>query len=166
VPLGRSVDGPDDAWAAALEIGLPVVVKPKDGNQGKGVTVNVTTREQLVAGYHAATEFRDDILVERFLPGNDFRLLVIGNKLVAAARRDPPQVVGDGKQSVRQLVEQVNKDPRRGSGHSTSLTKIRFDDIALASLANKVWKQTLYRRKASASSCVTMPISTVAPRQT
>jgi formate-dependent phosphoribosylglycinamide formyltransferase (GAR transformylase) len=66
VPLGRSVDGPDDAWAAVLEIGLPVVVKPKDGNQGKGVTVNVTTREQLVAGYHAATEFRDDILVERF----------------------------------------------------------------------------------------------------
>ncbi|MBC3906582.1 cyanophycin synthetase [Undibacterium umbellatum] len=137
VPLGRSVSDPDDAWAAALEIGLPVVVKPKDGNQGKGVTVNVTTREQLDAGFHAASEFRDDILVERFLPGNDFRLLVVGNKLVAAARRDPPQVVGDGKQSVRELVEQVNKDPRRGSGHSTSLTKIRFDDIALASLAKQ-----------------------------
>ncbi|MFZ6861656.1 cyanophycin synthetase [Undibacterium sp. Ji67W] len=137
VPMGRSVTSPDDAWEAALEVGLPVVIKPKDGNQGKGVTVNVTTREQLEAGYHAASEFRDDILVERFLPGNDFRLLVIGNKLVAAARRDPPQVVGDGKQSVRQLVEQVNKDPRRGSGHSTSLTKIRFDDIALASLAKQ-----------------------------
>ncbi|MFZ6642742.1 cyanophycin synthetase [Undibacterium sp. TC4M20W] len=137
VPLGRSVSDPDDAWAAALEIGLPVVVKPKDGNQGKGVTVNVTTREQLDAGFQAASEFRDDILVERFLPGNDFRLLVVGNKLVAAARRDPPQVVGDGKQSVRELVEQVNKDPRRGSGHSTSLTKIRFDDIALASLAKQ-----------------------------
>ncbi|MFZ6742428.1 cyanophycin synthetase [Undibacterium sp. JH2W] len=137
VPLGRSVSDPDDAWAAALEIGMPVVVKPKDGNQGKGVTVNVTTREQLDAGFHAASEFRDDILVERFLPGNDFRLLVVGNKLVAAARRDPPQVVGDGKQSVRELVEQVNKDPRRGSGHSTSLTKIRFDDIALASLAKQ-----------------------------
>ncbi|MBC3884695.1 cyanophycin synthetase [Undibacterium griseum] len=137
VPLGRSVENPDDAWAAALEIGLPVVVKPKDGNQGKGVTVNVTTRAQLEAGFHAASEFRDDILVERFLPGNDFRLLVIGNKLIAAARRDPPQVVGDGKQTVRQLVEQVNKDPRRGSGHSTSLTKIRFDDIALASLAKQ-----------------------------
>jgi cyanophycin synthetase len=137
VPLGRSVSDPDDAWAAALEVGLPVVIKPKDGNQGKGVTVNITTREQLDAGFHAASEFRDDILVERFLPGNDFRLLVIGNKLIAAARRDPPQVVGDGKQTVRQLVEQVNKDPRRGSGHSTSLTKIRFDDIALASLAKQ-----------------------------
>ncbi|MFZ6760972.1 cyanophycin synthetase [Undibacterium sp. Ji50W] len=137
VPLGRSVSDPDDAWKAAQEIGLPVVVKPKDGNQGKGVTVNVTTREQLDAGFHAASEFRDDILVERFLPGNDFRLLVVGNKLVAAARRDPPQVVGDGKKTVRELVEQVNKDPRRGSGHSTSLTKIRFDDIALASLAKQ-----------------------------
>lgn len=137
VPLGRTVHSVDDAWQAALEVGLPVVVKPKDGNQGKGVTVNVTTREQLEAGYHAALEFRDDILVERYLPGNDFRLLVVGNKLVAAARRDPPQVVGDGKHSVRELVEEVNKDPRRGSGHATSLTKIRFDDIALASLSKQ-----------------------------
>ncbi|NHZ82154.1 cyanophycin synthetase [Massilia sp. CCM 8695] len=137
VPLGRVAADPDDAWAAALEIGLPVVIKPKDGNQGKGVTVNVTTREQLVAGYHAAAEFRDDILVERYLPGHDFRLLVIGNKLIAAARRDPPIVVGDGKHSVRELVDQVNLDPRRGNGHSTSLTKIRFDDIALASLAKQ-----------------------------
>ncbi|CUI04842.1 cyanophycin synthetase [Massilia antarctica] len=137
VPLGRVAANPDDAWAAALEIGLPVVIKPKDGNQGKGVTVNVTTREQLVAGYHAAAEFRDDILVERYLPGHDFRLLVIGNKLIAAARRDPPIVVGDGKHTVRELVDQVNLDPRRGNGHSTSLTKIRFDDIALASLAKQ-----------------------------
>jgi cyanophycin synthetase len=137
VPLGRVARDPDDAWAAACEVGLPVVIKPKDGNQGKGVTVNVTTREQLTAGFHTASEFRDDILVERYVPGNDFRLLVIGNKLVAAARRDPPQVVGDGVQTVRQLVEQVNRDPRRSNGHATSLTKIRFDDIALASLAKQ-----------------------------
>ncbi len=137
VPMGRVAVDQDDAWAAALEIGLPVVVKPKDGNQGKGVTVNVTTRAQLDAGFVAASEFRDDILVERYLPGNDFRLLVIGNKLIAAARRDPPIVVGDGVHSVRQLVDQVNLDPRRGNGHATSLTKIRFDDIALASLANQ-----------------------------
>ncbi|HEX9172101.1 MAG TPA: cyanophycin synthetase [Telluria sp.] len=137
VPRGRTVSDPDDAWAAAREIGLPVVIKPKDGNQGKGVTVNVTTREQLAAGFNAAAEFRDDVMVERYLPGNDFRLLVIGNKLVAAARRDPPQVVGDGVHTVRQLVDTVNLDPRRGNGHSTSLTKIRFDDIALASLAKQ-----------------------------
>lgn len=137
VPLGRAVSDPDDAWAAALEVGLPVVIKPKDGNQGKGVTVNVTTREQLDAGFQAASEFRDDIMVEKYLPGHDYRLLVIGNKLVAAARRDPPHVVGDGKHSVRELVEIVNRDPRRGSGHGTALTKIRFDDIALASLAKQ-----------------------------
>jgi cyanophycin synthetase len=134
VPLGRVVSDPDDAWAAAQEIGLPVVIKPKDGNQGKGVTVNVTTREQLDGGFHAASEFRDDIMVEKYLPGHDYRLLVIGNRLIAAARRDPPHVVGDGVHTVRQLVDTVNQDPRRGSGHATSLTKIRFDDIALASL--------------------------------
>ncbi|MGI9133668.1 MAG: cyanophycin synthetase [Rhodoferax sp.] len=135
VPLGRAVKDADDAWAAACEIGLPVVVKPQDGNQGKGVTVNITSREQLAKAYATATEFRDDVLVERYMPGNDFRLLVVGDKMVAAARRDPPKVVGDGVHSVAQLVEQVNRDPRRGSGHSTSLTKIRFDDIARACLA-------------------------------
>ena len=135
VPIGRSVEDVEDAWAAAQEIGLPVVVKPKDGNQGKGVTVNVMSKEHLEKAFHTAREFRDDIMVERYLPGHDYRLLVIGNKLVAAARRDPPQVVGDGVHTVRELVNIVNADPRRGSGHSTSLTKIRFDDIALARLA-------------------------------
>lgn len=137
VPGGRAVEDVDDAWAVACEIGLPVVVKPKDGNQGKGVTVNVTTREQLIDAYAAATEHRDNVMVEHYIPGNDFRLLVVGGKLIAAARRDPPHVVGDGKHSVRELVEHVNQDPRRGTGHATSLTKIRFDDIALASLASQ-----------------------------
>ena len=137
VPGGRAVSDPDDAWTAALEIGLPVVVKPNDGNQGKGVTVNITTQEHLRSAYAVASEFRDDILVEKYMPGNDFRLLVVGDKLVAAARRDPPKVVGDGVLTVTQLVDQVNLDPRRGSGHSTSLTKIRFDDIAHACLASQ-----------------------------
>jgi len=140
VPLGRAVTSPEDAWAAACEIGLPVVVKPRDGNQGKGVTVNITTREALEKAYATATEFRDDILVERYMPGNDFRLLVVGNKLVAAARRDPPKVVGDGEHTIAELVAQVNQDPRRGSGHSTSLTKIRIDDIAHVCLANQGFK--------------------------
>jgi cyanophycin synthetase len=137
VPGGRAVEDVEDAWKVACEIGLPVVVKPKDGNQGKGVTVNVTTREQLIGAYAAAKEFRDNVMVESYIPGDDFRLLVVGGKLAAAARRDPPQVVGDGKHTVRELVEQVNQDPRRGSGHATSLTKIRFDDIALSSLSSQ-----------------------------
>ncbi|MET0348696.1 MAG: cyanophycin synthetase [Rhizobacter sp.] len=133
VPLGRPVSDPDDAWAAAIEIGLPVVLKPQDGNQGKGVTVNIVTRDHLNIAYKAAAEY-GEVMVEKFLPGNDFRLLVVGDKLVAAARRDPPQVIGDGEHSVRQLVDIVNQDPRRGEGHATSLTKIRFDDIAVARL--------------------------------
>ena len=137
VPTGREVSDAEDAWKAACEIGLPVVVKPNDGNQGKGVTVNITTREQLVRAYEVAREFRNTILVERYMPGNDFRLLVVGDKMVAAARRDPPKVVGDGVLTIAQLVDQVNLDPRRGSGHSTSLTKIRFDDIARSCLATQ-----------------------------
>ncbi|MDQ8022776.1 MAG: cyanophycin synthetase, partial [Moraxellaceae bacterium] len=135
VPNGRPADNLEDAWAAMQEIGGAVVVKPQDGNQGKGVTVNITSREQLERAYAAAAEISSEVLVERFLPGNDFRMLVVGDQLVAAARRDPPQVTGDGTHTVRQLVDQVNADPRRGEGHATSLTKIRFDDIALARLA-------------------------------
>ena len=133
VPHGRPASDPDDAWAAALEIGLPVVLKPQDGNQGKGVTVNITTRAHLDIAFRAAAE-HGEVLVERFLPGCDFRLLVVGDKLVAAARREPPQVVGDGVNTVHELVDIVNQDSRRGEGHATSLTKIRFDDIAVARL--------------------------------
>jgi cyanophycin synthetase len=137
VPSGRPVSDAEDAWAAACEIGTPVVVKPQDGNQGKGISVNMETREQVMAAYAVAAEVSDDVLVERYLPGHDYRLLVVGDKLVAAARRDPPQVIGNGVQTVRQLVDQVNSDPRRGDGHATALTKIRFDDIALARLATQ-----------------------------
>ena len=137
VPYGRPVEDEDDAWVAALEVGLPVVVKPQDGNQGKGISVNLTSEEQVRKAYRVAIEFRDDIMVERFLPGHDWRLLVIGDKLIAAARRDPPLVIGDGTHTIRQLVDIVNSDPRRSDGHATSLTKIRFDEIALARLAEQ-----------------------------
>ncbi len=134
VPGGRPVSSAEDAWAALCEIGAPVVVKPQDGNQGKGVTANVVTREQLNIAYHAASEVSSEILVERYIPGYDFRLLVVGNQVVAAARRDPPMVVGDGVHTVRELIDQVNSDPRRGDGHATSLTRIHIDEIALARL--------------------------------
>lgn len=137
VPLGRPVEDAEDAWKAAQEIGGPVVVKPQDGNQGKGITVNVSTRDDVMKAYAAAREHRRHILVERFLPGHDFRFLVIGKQLVAAARRDPAQVIGDGVHDIRALVELVNADPRRGVGHESSLTRIRFDDIAIAHLAKK-----------------------------
>ncbi len=134
VPQGRPVADLEDAWVAMCEIGGPVVVKPLDGNQGKGVTVNIATREQMEIAYAAAAEISSEVLLERFIPGSDFRMLVVGNQLVAAARREPPMVIGDGVHTVRQLVEQVNSDPRRGDGHATSLTKMRIDSIAIARL--------------------------------
>jgi cyanophycin synthetase len=137
VPQGRIVNNVEDAWQAAQDIGLPVVVKPNDGNQGKGVTVNIQTRSELEAAYAAATNYQKNILVESFMPGNDYRLLVVGDTMVAAARRDPPKVTGDGIHTIKELVDIVNQDPRRGSGHATSLTKIRFDDIALTCLLNQ-----------------------------
>jgi cyanophycin synthetase len=135
VPLGRNVRSAEDAWIAACEIGTPVVIKPQDSNQGKGVTVNLTDAEQVKSAFMIASEFSSNVLVERYLPGYDYRMLVVGNKLVAAARRDPPQVTGDGKHNIRQLVEQINRDPMRGEGHVTSLTKIHLDEISLAHLA-------------------------------
>ena len=99
--------------------------------------MNVSSREDVMKAYEAAREHRRHILVERYLPGHDFRFLVIGKQLVAAARRDPAQVIGDGQHNIKELVDIVNADPRRGTGHESSLTKIRFDDIAVAHLAKK-----------------------------
>ncbi|MDX3904517.1 MAG: cyanophycin synthetase [Pigmentiphaga sp.] len=135
VPEGRTVTSAEEAWAAAQEIGLPVVVKPRDGNQGKGVAVNIASREQVLAAYAVAEKYGSAVLVERYIPGHDFRLLVVGDTLVAAARREPPQVIGDAVHTIRELVDAVNEDPRRGEGHATSLTKIRLDDAAIATLA-------------------------------
>jgi cyanophycin synthetase len=137
VPQGRPVTDAEDAWAAACELGGPVVIKPRDGNQGKGVAAHIETREGVLAAYAAAREISSKIMVEQYLPGLDFRLLVIGNRLVAAARREPPHVIGDGELSIRELVNQVNSDPRRSDGHATILTKIRLDEIALSTLANQ-----------------------------
>ena len=137
VPNGRLVRDAEDAWQATREIGGAVVVKPRDGNQGKGITVNIKRREEVLAAFAAAAEVSDEVIVERFLPGHDFRLLVVGKQLAAAARREPPLVIGDGVHSVGELVAELNRDPRRSDGHATSLTKIRLDDIALASLARQ-----------------------------
>jgi cyanophycin synthetase len=137
VPKGRPVKDAEDAWAAACEIGLPVVVKPRDGNQGKGVTGNIDTREDVISAYNAAREISADVLIEKHLTGGDYRLLVIGGKFVAAARREPPLVIGDGEQTIRELVDEVNSDPRRSDGHATSLSKIQIDKIAVATLAKQ-----------------------------
>ncbi|HUY32225.1 MAG TPA: cyanophycin synthetase [Pirellulales bacterium] len=137
VPTGRPVESADDAWEAAREIGTPVVVKPQFGNQGRGVATCLTTCEQVHAAYEAARREGSSIVVERHLAGADFRLLVVGHRLVAAARREPAQVVGDGRHTVAELVDQINADPRRGNDHATPLSKIRLDPIAMGVLAEQ-----------------------------
>jgi cyanophycin synthetase len=137
VPQGRPVSDADDAWLAAQEIGSPVVVKPLDGNQGKGVTVNITSEAQVRTAFEKAKEIRHTVLVERYLPGFDFRVLVVGGKMIAAARRDPPTVTGNGIDTVEVLVAAVNLDPLRGDGHATPLTRITIDSIASDVLAEQ-----------------------------
>ena len=134
VPEGRPVESAEDAWEAAEEIGVPVVVKPQDGNQGRGVTTNLSTKEQVVRAYEIAYEESSSVIVEKYIPGCDYRLLVIGGKLVAAARREPANVVGDGLHSIQQLIDVVNQDPRRGEHHGTVLSKIHINDAAMVVL--------------------------------
>jgi len=129
VPEGRTVGSPDEAWEVAQEIGLPVVVKPVDGHQGKGVSVNLSSEAEVRAAYAIADD-HGPVLVERSITGDDYRLLVVGGKLVAAARRDPAHVVGDGERSVAELVKQVNQDPRRRPGHGSVLTRITLGAAA------------------------------------
>jgi cyanophycin synthetase len=137
VPEGRPVSDAEDAWKAAQEIGLPVVVKPQYGNHGRGVATNLSTREQVVRAYDAAREEGSSVLVESYIPGDDYRLLVIGDRLVAAALREPAHVIGDGRSTITQLVAEVNRDPRRSDGHATALSFIKLDAIALAVLAEQ-----------------------------
>lgn len=137
VPYGRAVENAEDAWEAAEDIGVPVVVKPQYGNQGRGVAVNLFTKEQVFAAYEAAREEGSSILVEKFAPGMDHRLLVIGDRIIAAARREPPQVTGDGVSTIEQLVAVANLDPRRGEDHATCLSKLRLDAIGIAVLAEQ-----------------------------
>jgi cyanophycin synthetase len=137
VPDGRPVTGAEDAWQAAEEVGLPVVVKPQYGNQGRGVATNLITREQVLHAYEAARQESSYVLVERFVPGADHRLLVVGDRVVAAALREPAQVIGDGRLTVAELVAEVNKDPRRSDGHATVLSWIKLDAVGLAVLAEQ-----------------------------
>ncbi|SEP64382.1 cyanophycin synthetase [Nitrosomonas ureae] len=137
VPVGRNVSNAEDAWAAAREVGMPVVIKPRDSNQGKGVTVNRTNENDVKTAYMMASEISDNVIVERYIAGYDYRMLIVGNRLIAAARRDPPQVIGDGIRNIQELVEQINRDPMRGEGHIASLTKIQLDEISLAHLATQ-----------------------------
>lgn len=137
VPRGRIVSGAEEAWSAAVEVGLPVAVKPLDGSQGRAVSVNLSSREEVMAAFAAAAAERSDVLVEEFITGYDYRLLVVGQRMVAAARREPAQVVGDGVHRVAELIAIENDNPLRGDHHALPLSKIPLDVVSLAVLAEQ-----------------------------
>ena len=117
----------EDLAQTIEKIGYPIVLKPLDGNHGKGASINVNNWEDAVSGLAFAKEYSNRIIVEKFITGFDFRILVIDNKLVAAAKRVPAHVVGDGKNTIQELIDLTNLDPRRGYGHENVLTKIDVD---------------------------------------
>jgi cyanophycin synthetase len=117
----------EDLEACIKKIGYPIVIKPLDGNHGKGASINVTNWEDAKSGLAFAKEYSRRVIVEKFITGFDFRVLVIDNKLVAAAKRVPAHVVGNGKDTIQQLIDTTNLDPRRGYGHENVLTEITVD---------------------------------------
>ena len=129
IPEGRIVSSPDDAWDAAEDIGTPVVVKPSDANHGRGVSMDLHTREQIDAAYKLADEEGSDVMVERFVRGDEHRLLIVGGKLVAATKGEIATVTGDGKSTVTELIEsQINSDPRRGDHEDFPLNRITYEE--------------------------------------
>src|ERR687893_613820 len=137
VPRQRLVQRGDDAVAAAEKIGYPVVVKPFNANHGRGISIHLSSAEQVRTAFDVAREHSRSVIVESFIVGEDHRMLVINGELTAVAKRVPGHVVGDGTHTVEQLVEQVNQDPRRGVGHEKVLTRLQFDHQAETLLARK-----------------------------
>jgi cyanophycin synthetase len=137
VPKGRVIRDLDELRNAIEEIGYPIVLKPVNGNHGRGASINVTEWKEAVPAFHRAQNESPDVMVERFVVGYDFRMLVVNYKLVAAARRTPASVTGDGVSSIRQLIDQVNSDPRRGACHEKVLTAIKVDKETLGILQKR-----------------------------
>lgn len=128
VPEGQVVDSPQAAWEAALDIGLPVVVKPSDANHGRGVSLDLSERSDVEKAYTVADVEGSEVIVERYVRGEEHRLLVVGGKVVAAARGESLSVVGDGRSTVAQLIDtQLNSDPRRGEAEEFPLETIYLE---------------------------------------
>jgi cyanophycin synthetase len=135
VPRGALVETEEEALAALRSLGAPVVVKPLDGRQGLGVSLNLSTPEEVLLGFRIAREYSRLVLVEELFEGRNYRVLVVGGEMVAASERTPCVVKGDGAHTIRELVDLANLDPMRGEGHEKPLTQIVVDEIMLAYLA-------------------------------
>ncbi|MES2446180.1 MAG: cyanophycin synthetase [Bacteroidota bacterium] len=129
IPVAKGITAStlEDVYEAIKRVGFPLVFKPLDGNHGKGATINVKNEEEAVAAFHYAKEYSRRIIIESFITGHDFRVLVIDHKMVAAALRVPAHIKGDGKSTIQELIDLENADPRRGYGHENVLTEITVD---------------------------------------
>ncbi|RYZ82483.1 MAG: ATP-grasp domain-containing protein, partial [Moraxellaceae bacterium] len=137
VPGGTVIRSEAGLEEAVEKYGYPLVIKPIDGNHGKGNTTNITTWEQALTAFEAAQKYGRSSIIEKFITGFDFRILVINYKFVCAALRTPASVTGDGVSSIQQLVDETNKDPRRGYGHEKVLTQITIDHFTHKMLEEK-----------------------------
>ncbi|MGI6096962.1 MAG: cyanophycin synthetase [Dethiobacteria bacterium] len=137
VPAGEQVFSVEQALGVWQWLSSPVVVKPVRGNQGKGVSLNLNTAKEIEEAFALARQFDEGVLVEEYIKGRQYRFLVVGGKVVAVAERIPAHVIGDGKSSIRKLIERVNADPLRGEGHELPLTKIKMDQFSQAALSRQ-----------------------------
>ncbi len=138
VPRGTVINYLDELEDAIQDVGgYPIVVKPLNGNHGRGITINITTAKQAEAAYDAAKEVSKSIIVERYYQGRDHRVLVVNGKVVAVAERIPAHVVGNNRSTIQQLIDETNRDPRRGTGHDNVLTKIEVDRTSWQLLEQK-----------------------------
>jgi cyanophycin synthetase len=137
VAKGMTISSDEDLEIALTQIGFPLVFKPLNGNHGKGATINVKTREEAIEAFAYAQKYSHRVILERFITGHDFRILVIDNRMVAAAQRVPAHVVGNSKNTVQELIDIENSDPRRGYGHENVLTEITVDRDTLDLLDKK-----------------------------
>src|SRR5690606_15237270 len=130
-PRGEIIRRESSLEEACRYVGFPLVVKPVDGNHGRGITVNILNYEDALGAFRSAKESSKSgaIIIEKYITGDDYRLLVINNKLVAAAVRTPAHVIGNGTSTIQELIDEVNKDPRRGYGHENVLTQITINDL-------------------------------------
>ncbi len=136
VPKGYRIRDIDDLEDTLDRVGYPAVIKPLDGNHGKGATIGILNLEDAAVAFEKAKEYSRWVIVEQQLIGSDFRALVVNNRLIAVAKRIPAHVVGDGKQTIAELVDETNRDPRRGFGHENVLTLIDIDQQSMRLIQN------------------------------
>ncbi len=137
VPRGEIIKTERGLEEVLNTLGFPVVIKPINGNHGRGITTNITNHEQALVAFEAAKNVSASVIVEKYITGEDYRILVIDYKMVAAAKRTPARITGDGESTIRQLIDIVNSDPKRGFGHENVLTAIKVDAMTLSILEGK-----------------------------